>query len=483
MTHPILDLPHEIIDHIANFLCIREKYGLKHLSKFMFNAISIRITDFDEKLCKILDDVLGDVTVGKKFLDQIKESDGTIKLGGSSILQCIHDEKYEGSDIDVYIDCRDVVDHINESQRDDDNDDYIMLQSKINLARNNDRCLPKDILGRFKSMRTYESLLIFLGRKNFHYSENDINDYIIPGASITNLYRTDVTEKKHKIQIILLTQKYDDIPHDFIFCKNIYDGRNVYSKNIGSVINKKGEMNSLNILCKSTNSSRYVGGGMIRLQEIILERIIKYYDRGYTITNLYKIYDEMHHTIKNKYNNIFCVKRKKRNILDLPNKLIKYIGKFLCFPDKVELKCSCKHTNYVVCICKKYFEKLLCKTLGSILNTSVGGQIMYEHIDDNFVKLDKRIKNYCLNPGFDKPSCIEIDIKYSDLDMKNMGEYKHLAYLLTNKTVIGILQTIYSYTDLTISWQNSGKNMEIPTYVIHIVNRENITVVKLNMCN
>lgn len=483
MIHPILDLPHEIINYVADYLSIKEKYTLKYLNKFLSDTISIKITDFDENFCKIFNYILGDNSIGKGLISITKESEGLVKIGGSSILQCIHDERYEGSDIDIYVDCCEIAKYYHNNDRNDDDDsdydDYTRLQSVINIARNGKRCLSKNILDSFKFTKIYESLLKFLSLNNFSYSENDINDYIVPGASVTNFYHVNDFWKQNKIQIILLTQKYEDMPYDFTFCKNIYDGKNVYSKNIQNVINKKGKMNDLNILGKS--SCDYRKDKKIKLQEIIFQRMMKYYDRGYKITNLYKRYDEMHHTLKSKYNKIFCMQRKKENILDLSNKLIKYIGKFLYFSERLNFKCSCKHINYVIPLSKKSLDVIICNVLNDMLHTN-DGYILYKYIDDNTIKLNKNIVNYCINPNNGVPPYVSIDIQRSDLDFENIDKNKHLAAILMDKNIFKITQIIYSHTNYTISWKYSGIcNKKINECRIYFVNNENKIMVELNL--
>lgn len=251
MTHPIFDLPIEMFNCIADFLSIRDKQILKYTNNFFNNIICIQIGDFDEMITKIICNVLKNQTLCQKIIDLVKMSNGYIQIGGSTILQSIHNENYDKYDIDIYIDCSQMLQNM--SWWDDKIEKYKYICENSNIA--NSKCaLKSTIIEKWTCIQYYDKLLQLLREYGMSYDDSTIDNYSFTG-SITNLFFAQDNERNIKIQIIMITTNYMDIPHDFTFCKNIYDGKNVYSLSKSDVLYKLGTMNDWKFLNKKKNGN------------------------------------------------------------------------------------------------------------------------------------------------------------------------------------------------------------------------------------
>lgn len=456
MMHPFFNLPYEMLNHIADFLTIKEKYILKHSNKYLRENISIRIDDFNIKLEKIIDIAIH-VPIGKKIIDIIKEYGGLIKIGGSSILQCIHSELYDTYDIDIYIDCHEIINHIdllNTLYNDKINSESEVIINDENLCKyiniaGKECIMNYELIQKFDCIKAYDKLLKLLGENDMVYNDNAIDNYSFTG-SITNMYHKN--NNKNKIQIIMITKKYMDIPYDFTFCKNIYDGKNVVSLNIQDVVNKKGKLNKWRLLnCCDTELRQCAE---IKNQEIIMNRMIKYIDRGYKINNLYKRYDCIDPKVKNIYNKSYCLRNNNINILDLPNKLIRYISKYMYISEKKKFKHTCKHINYVVKIDLKMVDRLIINKINTITYSRIGGKLCdYIKCSNNNIILCGNVIDQCLNPHSNESTYIDIYVTYNK--MYRIDENKKIAALLCQIYTSKIVNLIISGTQFEIDWNES----------------------------
>lgn len=268
-----IDFPDEIINYICEYLPIVDKYNIKTTCKNLYDQVNISLYDFESVFRRRLLTLFPDnVHFIEKFIDLIKNNNN-ITIGGSIILQCLNNEFYDNSDIDIYI----YTDLLK-------NKCYDM--SKLTEIGENIYMKNIELYKMTNIVRSYTDLvpdtdLEWLG----------INPHYIFNLLCINYYKNNNNIKNPPIlQIIILSdeQKNSDSMYDFSFCKNMYDGTNVYSLYKDHVIKKTDVVNSWKNIIANTNKSinhDYV-------YSHIVSRINKYLDRGYIICNMDEIYKQ-----------------------------------------------------------------------------------------------------------------------------------------------------------------------------------------------
>ncbi len=472
MTHPIFNLPIEMFICISDFLSIKDRQLLKYTNKFFNDIIKIRIDNFDEMITKIISNILENQTLSKKIIELVKISNGYIQIGGSTILQSIHYEFYDKCDIDIYIDCTQMLEKV--SWRD-------VKKNTCKFSKNtNDMCpLKSTLIDKMPCIRFYDKLLNLLCDNGMSYDDNIINIYSF-ASSVTNIYHTNDNNKNTKIQIILTAKNYADIPHDFTFCKNNYDGKNVYSLRKFDVLNKSGTLNDWDILIKKIDSSQ-----TLKAQKIIMNRFIKYYFRGYNIKNMYARYDLLCPDVRHIYNNFYHSRDSNFRLLDLPNKLIRLISKYMSFSDKKIFKCTCKQIDYLIKCDIKLYRGIVIEKINA-LRTAITGYrpncfdscLINEIIRSNGnILLFDGIISQCLNSQFSENTCINILVKY-EYDATN------LAMSLCQKYVSNIICLLTDSFNLNVDWKNNDKypvsfdtyKFLSNTFILNFIDESNIHI-------
>lgn len=481
MTHPIFNLPIEMFICIFDFLSIKDRQLLKYTNKFFNDIIKIRIDNFDEMITKIISNILENQTLSKKIIELVKLSNGYIQIGGSTILQSIHYDFYDNCDIDIYIDCTQMLKKVSWWD-----ETFKKYKNTCKFSKNtNDTCpLKSTIIDKMPCIRFYDKLLNLLCDNGMSYDDNIINIYSF-ASSITNVYHMNDNNKNTKIQIILTTTNYTDIPHDFTFCKNNYDGKNVYSLCKSDVLNKSGTLNDWNILNKKINNSNQ----KLKAQKIIMNRFIKYYFRGYNIKNMYARYESLLPDVRHIYNNLYHPRDSKFRLLDLPNKLIRLISKYMSFSDKKIFKCTCKQIDYIIkCDIKMYrnivIEKinalciLPCSAITDYKPNFFGSYLINEiKYSNNNILLFDGIISQCLNSQFSENTCINILVKYEQSST-------NLAMSLCQKYVSNIICLLTDSFNLNVDWKNNDKypvsfdtSKFLPnTFILNFINKSNIHI-------
>jgi hypothetical protein len=254
LSYPVLTTITNYLDIINSKKLSKSAFNDDHLSQFCDPKVNF-CPKFTNKLTSL------GVTNPHKFMDVIKDSNSVIS--GSMILQILLDEEWDGSDIDIYtISYEKLIDELLRIEPIDkaliNNDIPIGYLTEEELVIR-DQC--RAIKNKASSFYKYENKNpIKLGKiSTFNYSD------------------------KLKIQIIEIQDenildfseymnKYVCRTYDFDFCKNMYDGFNVFIHDRKSILNKT---------CDLKN---------IQLPTCRLERIIKYNKRGFTINSVNEYY-------------------------------------------------------------------------------------------------------------------------------------------------------------------------------------------------
>ena len=272
--------PVDIIQSFSDFLPIVEKTSLKRTCKFMYESIKIRSVEFEDRLIKKINNTTHS-EIGNNIVQIIKESEGLVVLGGSTISQCLFNEFRSESDIDIYLQYDSNI--INENMMNNSSELYNALISIPSIKKIMDLISQKTCL------------VSCLDTEDNGLSQN----YIIHGYHI-NFYK-NIAPRDDKLydmdNITLQLVFLPDINHhlndiyDFTFCRNYYDGFNVYSLHKEHVINKFGYMAPWEEILRNAVYNR--GATETRVCEHMLFRINKYINRGYDILNYYQRLDEI----------------------------------------------------------------------------------------------------------------------------------------------------------------------------------------------
>lgn len=280
-------LPYEIVDCIGDYISMIEKQNMKYLCKEYYNKIKLRLSNFEKILMERLNKAATSETskndhltekFGEKLIELIKNSNGLIQIGGSTVPQCLFNELREESDIDIYITYDDTKINVTLSRT---SDFYDMFSSQEHIGK---------IFDLIRKTKLKEDI----GLEICGPTEN----YMIQGYHVNYYDSTNSNENKEIIiQLIFIPFRYDkDEIYDFTFCRNNYDGKNVYSFNKQDVMNKRGKMNKWD---KIYEKAVYTNGCTeARVCEHMLLRINKYINRGYQILNYEKRLNQINDEIK-----------------------------------------------------------------------------------------------------------------------------------------------------------------------------------------
>ena len=277
----------ELLDLIGDYLTIIEKQLMKYTCKMMYNIIKIKFSNFEPVLIKRINQQTKS-NIGQKLINLIKQSNGLIQIGGSTITQCLYNDSLDDSDIDIY---------------------GLYDENKFNTIKSNtDQLNTRETISAFSSFDHIKYLMDLFNETSLlpeQYTSlyGPIENYMINGYHI-NYYDKEVIENdectedhKVKLQLVLVPENdHIDDKYDFTFCRNHYDGKNIMSYRKRDVLLKEGKMNKWSVLLDKANYKR--GATPARVTEHMLLRMNKYLKRGYKILNSEKRLDQINEEIK-----------------------------------------------------------------------------------------------------------------------------------------------------------------------------------------
>lgn len=331
----------DINNILIEYMSTKEMFDMKKSIDNMKLTDAMIKKKFIQNINSRLADVFGDkLDTFKKFLEDTQSF-----ISGSFIMQCILEEKYDGSDIDIYT-CKkeNVVNYPLELGT-------LFPNEKENMPNNND------------------------ARANIHYYQNSGYEVI----ATTHYDVCDFYMNEFRIQFIITEKPYSMIDNfDMDICKNTYSIKNgkeyVSVHNIDQLLEKKSDYiyrviindNSNNVMNRyMTRYYKYIDRKYI-INKIIPKNVIDKYTNN---TNIYisSIISEDDHAIK-----IIC-KRKKNLptrhgiiVFNMEDKHVYNVKKHTCgknlryYRDSYKCKCKCKcyyakgechHSDNRICDC------------------------------------------------------------------------------------------------------------------------------------
>lgn len=303
-----MNLCNDIINEIMTYLHPIDIYHLKSSCLFFYNLDMKKyiIDKINERLFEIFGDRLSD-------FKQCLKNTGAV-ISGSFLLQCVLNERWEGSDIDIYVPIiGNNISRIEGGYIKSALDDFMHYEMKLDGSHDN---YAEEINNNIKWVRNY--------RKHF-------NDQSSTTIQIIGLY---IDKNIESLQYEI------DQMFDFDLCKNIYyyNGRdNIILSNLYDICNKMTHFKSSRLLRSS------------------LERYHKYKRRGFTFKNKNTLcYDD----IKSFDNPLLLVVAEdcKSDISKILS-FFKYHDPIIC--DKIKGKIIWCHHD-ILKMNKQFGEKLIC---------------------------------------------------------------------------------------------------------------------------
>ncbi len=303
MSNSITSLSYDVIKyHIYPYLNIRDKL-LLNLSgvKPLFN-INVEFG----KCIRLRMHKLGFTEENVTELFKAMKADHAV-ISGSFILQCIYNETYDNSDIDI----------------------YYLLTGKYHHSK---KKLPRRIymneretfvhVGGYRSNN--KPLLTYLTNT----FDDNVDDNWIHGYGVLDMSSRYFTRNHLKINYIEINDQdniynsiYNSISKNFDleFCKCTYDGEILRIKNFDSIINKHSLINIDDIIKKKQLSNMFYFSTHMEIRKQVLHRINKYTDRGYQINT-----QEKNHKIVSKRDKKLIDKRRFTIIKEIVDVLLPF---------------------------------------------------------------------------------------------------------------------------------------------------------------
>lgn len=237
----MISLPIEINDMIKTYLnfidCLKFRHVCKKYSMLQQNSISNQLaTKINEKF-----QMSSSSQFGFELLNLIKKYK-KLSIGGSTIIEVINGDKFENSDVDIYI----------------ENIDGMSNRKLMETVEYKDL---DDLLEKYNCITGY----------TFHETYT-MEGFLVQEVQVNEGYTLEIVNCRYDPEF-----RVKELG-DLNFCNNYYDGNTFYVENINSIIEKKGVQNyRVKYNEKIMNDIGY--------PVIItwLNRISKYYKRGYTI--------------------------------------------------------------------------------------------------------------------------------------------------------------------------------------------------------
>lgn len=281
MSFNIRDFSVEVIANMISYM--DHKLAINFIKAFNSKKMNIDISEL-KKYCNLhinfknnFINRLTDVGINNtnKFIDILKNTNSII--AGSLILQVILYEQWENSDMDIFTFNSDKV--INQIIKIMPIEQYKIVELSKGYYGEDDittndltNMIKKQVNSTKSRLKLYRNKKLDKGPikighvKTMNY--DGIKIQIICLNRLTN--NIDILDSEQQLNLL---KKFVYDTFDFDFCKNIYDGTNLYIYDKSSIINK----------CTSISN--------IQVPTTTLARIVKYSKRGFTILDV----DKYHH--------------------------------------------------------------------------------------------------------------------------------------------------------------------------------------------
>ena len=423
----------DIFNHIISYLSICDATKLKSINKSFYKNIKISLNLFNDILSKNIDGLTESYGLGQQIISHIKHNYGNIKIIGSSILQCLNYDFYKESDIDIYL--------------------------KYNPENYGDDCNLDKIIQNEKHISKIIEILNIDGLHQKKANEN----YYIPGYNI-NYYLTKnidcsyhpndlyCEKNKVKVQLLMVPEDYYNNmfkSYDFTFCRNYYDGKNVYSFNKIDVVSKTGLMEEWDNISSTDVQSKI----KFKFVEAVLARTRKYLNRGYNIINYKQRLSEIDEDTKKEF--MRKLYTENTEIIDIANS---DLNNFIDFCYQIP-KVMGHNNRRIELICQRQNGKVfrIYDTNGNPVTDACkyhtpGGKYMYMYTKDGKYKLKKMQKSYTQEELFKK-----LD-KYKEKADDLRYEYRSEISYLKSK-----------YTKLVHNWMKNNNNLLIKDQISQLI--------------